>query len=257
VLCAASRYAKNDTAAIMEKVVIDQGAYIRHAKQTLGYKFVILGGWSGGGSLALFYQSEAENPTITETPAGDPVDLTKAELMPADAVTLLAAHVSRAVTLTEWMDASVRDEADPDDRDAGLDLYDPANANQPPYDAGFLATYRDAQIARNRRITAWVFDMLETLMKRGGAELERGFVVHRTMADPRWLDTTLEPNDRQANWCYLGNPATVNVGPVGLARFNYFAKLVVPVVLRPFPRQRRGLRQIDLGADHRHREQRR
>ena len=75
VLCAGSRYAKNDAAAIMEKVVIDQGAYVRHAKEELGYKNVILGGWSGGGSLALFYQSQAENPTITATPAGDPVDL--------------------------------------------------------------------------------------------------------------------------------------------------------------------------------------
>ena len=220
VLCAGSRYAKNDTAAIMEKVVIDLGAYVRHAKEVLGYRKVVLGGWSGGGSLALFYQGEAENPTITSTPAGDPVDLTKAGLMPADAVTLLAAHVSRAVTLTEWMDPSVNDETNPDDRDAGLDLYDAANPNQPPYGPDFMATYRDAQIARNRRITAWVFEMLESLKKRGGAELERAFVVHRTMADPRWLDTTLEPNDRQANWCYLGNPETVNAGPVGLARFN-------------------------------------
>lgn len=220
ILCAGSRYAKNDTAAIMEKVVIDLGAYVRHAKKELGYKIVILGGWSGGGSLSLFYQSQAENPTITATPAGDPVDLTKAELTPADAVTLLAAHVSRAVTLTEWMDPSVKDETNPDDREVALDLYDPANPNQPPYDPGFLASFRGAQIARNRRITAWVFEMLETLKTRGTGELERGFVVHRTMADPRWLDTTLEANDRKANWCSSGIPETVNVGPVGLARFN-------------------------------------
>ena len=220
VLCAGSRYAKNDTSAIMEKVAIDLGAYVRHAKQELGYKTVILGGWSGGGSLALFYQSEAERPTVTATPAGDPVDLTRADLMPADAVTLLAAHVSRAVTLTEWMDPSVTDESDPDNRDVELDLYDPANPNQPPFDPDFLARFRDCQIARNRRITAWVFEMLETLEKRGTAELERAFVVHRTMADPRWLDTTLEPNDRKANWCYLGNPETVNAGPVGIGRFN-------------------------------------
>ena len=220
VLCAGSRYAKNDTAAIMEKVAIDLGAYVRHAKQELGYKTVILGGWSGGGSLALFYQSEAENPTITATPAGDPVDLTKADLMPADAVTLLAAHVSRAVTLTEWMDPSVKDEFNPDDREVELDLYDPANPNQPPFAPDYLARFRGCQIARNRKITAWVFEMLETLEKRGTAELERAFVVHRTMADPRWLDITLEPNDRKANWCYLGNPETVNGGRVGIARFN-------------------------------------
>jgi alpha-beta hydrolase superfamily lysophospholipase len=50
--------------------------------------------------------------------------------------------------------------------------------------------------------------------------MERGFVVHRTMADPRWLDPNLEPNDRRPHWCYLGHPETVNVGPAGLARFS-------------------------------------
>jgi hypothetical protein len=38
VLCAASRYAKNDAALIMEKVLLDLGAYIRHAKQVWGYE---------------------------------------------------------------------------------------------------------------------------------------------------------------------------------------------------------------------------
>ena len=57
-------------------MVLDLGAYVRHAKEKLGYQNVVLLGWSGGGSLSLFYQAEAENPTITETPAGDPVDLT-------------------------------------------------------------------------------------------------------------------------------------------------------------------------------------
>ena len=79
VLCAGSRYAKNDSALIMEKVVYDLGQYITHAKQTLGYKKVILVGWSGGGSLSLFYQAEAEKPTITHTAAGDPYDLTAAD----------------------------------------------------------------------------------------------------------------------------------------------------------------------------------
>ena len=220
VMCCGSRYMKNDTPLIMEKVVIDQGAYVRYAKEELGYKNVILGGWSGGGSLALFYQSQAENPTITDTPAGDPVDLTKADLMSADAVMLLAAHVSRATTLTEWTDPSVRDETNPDDRDVELDLYDANNPNQPPYDPAYVARFREAQIARNRKITAWARETLEELKGRDSGELERAFVVHRTMADPRWLDTTLEPNDRKAGWCYLGNPETVNVGPVGIGRFN-------------------------------------
>ena len=75
VLCAASRYAKNDTALILEKVLLDLGAYIRHAKEQWGYKRIVIVGWSGGGSLALFYQSQAERPTITQTPAGDPVGI--------------------------------------------------------------------------------------------------------------------------------------------------------------------------------------
>ena len=77
VLCAASRYPKNDSALIIEKVAIDMGAWIREARAR-GYEKVVLVGWSGGGSLSLFYQAEAEAPSITMTPAGDPVDLTSA-----------------------------------------------------------------------------------------------------------------------------------------------------------------------------------
>ena len=65
VLCAGSRFAKNDTPLIMEKVVLDLGAYIRHAKEKWGYEKILLCGWSGGGSLSLFYQSQAEKPSIT------------------------------------------------------------------------------------------------------------------------------------------------------------------------------------------------
>jgi len=40
------------------------------------------------------------------------------------------------------------------------------------------------------------------------------------MADPRWMDLSIDPNDRQGpNWCFLGIPKTVNNGPVGIARF--------------------------------------
>src|SRR5512147_1952588 len=40
VLCAASRNAKNDSALIMEKVVIDLGRWMRHAREVLGYQRV-------------------------------------------------------------------------------------------------------------------------------------------------------------------------------------------------------------------------
>jgi dienelactone hydrolase len=220
VLCAGSRYARNDTAGILENVLLDLGAYVRHAKTTWGYEKVVLVGWSGGGSLALFYQSQAENPTITQTPAGDPVDLAGAGLTPADAVIFQAAHVSRAQLLLDIIDPSVRDELNPDDRDPALDIYNPSNPNQPPYSLEFISRYREAQRARMRKITATVKDTLRMLATKSTGEVERGFITHRTLADPRFLDGTLDPNDRRIGWCYLGNPETANTGPVGLGRFS-------------------------------------
>lgn len=220
VLCAASRYARNDTALIMEKVLLDLGAYIRHARQVWNYEKVVIVGWSGGGSLAMFYQSQAESPGITHTPAGDPVDLRGAGLIPADALVFQAAHLSRAHLLLDGIDPSVCDELNPDDRDSGLDIYDPRNPDQPPYSPQFIASYRAAQLARMRRITARARQTLAQLEQRGTGEVERGFIVHRTLADPRFLDPALDPNGRRPGWCYLGNPETVNSGPVGLARFT-------------------------------------
>ena len=148
------RYRGNDTALIMEKCVLDLGACIADLKTRFGYEKVILGGWSGGGSLSLFYQDQAERPTITETPAGDPVNLVAAKLQPADGVLLLAAHVSRSVTMTEWIDPSILDEDRPFERDRELNIYSSDCPNQPPYSDAFVARFREAQIARNRRITA-------------------------------------------------------------------------------------------------------
>jgi pimeloyl-ACP methyl ester carboxylesterase len=214
------RYRGNDTALIMEKCVLDLGACIADLKERFGYETVILGGWSGGGSLSLFYQDQAERPTITRTPAGDPLDLTRASLPPADGILLLAAHISRSVTLSEWLDPSITDESKPFERDPELNLYDARNPNQPPYSADFVARFRAAQLARSARITAWVRETLEMLRAEPDGVQERPFMVYGTMADVRWLDPTQEPSDRPPGTCYLGDPKTVNDGPVGLARFT-------------------------------------
>ncbi len=214
-----TRYRGNDSALSMERACADLGACVRDAKERLGYKRVYLGGWSGGGSLSLFYQAEAQDPQVTQTPAGDGPDLTKLDFIPADGIMLLAAHLSRNRTLTEWMDPSITDESRPFDRDPALNLYDPAGP-QPPYSEEFVAEYRAAQIARNRRITAWVKDELAALRAAGRPNDERCFTVHGTMADPRWLDPLVDPNDRTPGTCMLGDPRVVNDGPVGLARFS-------------------------------------
>jgi len=220
VIFANSRYRGADYALIMEKVAQDLGAAIHDARERLGYERIVLAGWSGGGSLSVFYQQQAQHPTITSSPAGDPPDLTREVLPPADALLLLAAHVSRHGTLTEWMDPSILDESDPARRDPELDIYNPDNPHQPPYSSEFLARYRAAQVERNRRITRWVRDTLDGLKAAGRPLDERGFVVHGTMADPRWLDPAVDPNDREPGTCYLGDPQVVNMGPVGLARFS-------------------------------------
>ena len=44
-------------------------------------------------------------------------------------------------------------------------------------------------------------------------------IAMATMADPRWLDPTIDPNDRKPNWCFMGNPQMINNAPAGLARF--------------------------------------
>jgi pimeloyl-ACP methyl ester carboxylesterase len=216
VLYVNPRYRGNDSALIMEKCIADLGAALKHARDKLGYEQIVLGGWSGGGSMSLFYQDQAENPTITQTPAGDAYDLTAMGLPPVQGIMLLAAHISRAMTLTEWIDPSILDEAKPFDRDPALNIYDPANINKAPYSDAFVERFRAAQIARNRRITAWVKEQLASIPPN----TERAFVVHGTMADVRWTDPKQDPSDRRSYECYLGVPAIANDGPVGLARFT-------------------------------------
>jgi pimeloyl-ACP methyl ester carboxylesterase len=214
------RYRGNDTALILEKCLLDLGGCVADLKQRFGYEKVVLGGWSGGGSLSLFYQDQAVHPTITSTPAGDAVDIVGAKLQPADAILLLAAHISRSVTMTEWLDPSILDEDRPFDREVGLDIYNPACPAQPPYSAAFVERFREAQIARNRRITRRVRATLAELKAQGQPDAERPFVVYGTMCDVRWTDPTQDPSERRPATCYLGDPKIANDGPVGLARFT-------------------------------------
>ncbi len=51
-------------------------------------------------------------------------------------------------------------------------------------------------------------------------EVHAHIITHRTLADPRFLDPAIDPNDRPIGTCYLGHPETVNTGPVGIGRFS-------------------------------------
>jgi len=213
-----TRYLGNDSALIMENCVLDVGAVVRYLKEAEGYRRVVLAGNSGGGGLVALYQSQAEKPTITATPAGDPPDLTRAGLVPADGLMLLMAHPGRASTYTEWLDPAITDEHDPLRRDPSLDLFNLANG--PPFSPEFLRRYRAAQLARNRRITAWVRERLEYARRTGQPEYgDLPFVVHGTCADPRFVDSSIDPSDRPGGTLW-GEAAVANNLPATLGHFT-------------------------------------
>jgi pimeloyl-ACP methyl ester carboxylesterase len=114
--------------------------------------------------------------------------------------------------LTAWLDPSVTDESDPVAADPALDPFNTANG--PPYDDAFQRRYREAQRARNERITDWALSQLDLL--RDTRARDRLFTVFRSWADLRMIDPSIEPSDRRPNWCYLGDPAKANYGVFGV-----------------------------------------
>ena len=111
-----SRFRGTDSALLMEKVVEDLGECIKDAKNRLGYSKVVLAGWSGGGSLSVFYQQQAQHPTVTAVrPATGLTSPSWAR--PRRRHHAAGRHISRHGTMTEWLDASILDESDPSKRD--------------------------------------------------------------------------------------------------------------------------------------------
>ena len=210
-----SRYANFDFNLCLEHCLCDLHAVVQYCKDVLMFERIVLVGWSGGGSLMTYYQSHAEHPNPT-------LDL-GVELDPADAIICIAAHAGRARILTECLDPSVwlhrRNPAVVSREHLNLkefDLYGSAYRDDPDLLAKrlaspqFMARFREAQVARNRRITAWAH-------VHPGAS----FVLDGTMMDPRWITTSIDPNDRSKPFdCYLGDPRIANDACTGLARFS-------------------------------------
>lgn len=190
-----SRYANFDYNLEYENVIYDLGCAVRHCKEKLRFKRVVLVGWSGGGSLCAYYQAHSLKVCGTDLEAFFP---------PAEALVIVAAHAGRARILTECLDPSLyllRRGSHPK-QEAKLrrfDLYG-KNSPKPPYTAQFLKQFRRAQKERNARITAWAKE-----------NPGKSFVVDGTMADPRWIHPAIDPNDRTMHYdCYLGDPRVAN-----------------------------------------------
>jgi hypothetical protein len=102
--------------------------------------------------------------------------------------------------------------------DPDLDMYDPANG--PPYSTEFVARYRAAQQARNRRISDWARAELERADAEATGVRDQLFTLVRTWADLRFVDPTIDPSDRPTPACYLGDPAAANRGVFGIGVLN-------------------------------------
>src|SRR5262245_51507452 len=236
VLCLNTRWLNNDSTLLHEVVLLDVAAGVAALRQR--YDRVVLCGNSGGGSLLTFYvqQSLAAGARLTDTAAGDPFDLNRFDLPPADAMVYLAAHVGEGFYLLHAIDASVTDEHDPVSCDPALDMYDPANGFvEPPaetrYEAEFVKRYREAQRARVQRIDAiararvarrrearsrWERTALADDRRRAIAT--EFLTVYRTDADPRFVDLSIDPSLRTVGSLWGLRPDWINYGAVGFGR---------------------------------------
>ncbi|MCA9574951.1 MAG: hypothetical protein R3B40_19955 [Polyangiales bacterium] len=242
---ATTRNLHNDADALHERLLLDVGGVIQALRER--FARVVLLGNSGGGSLFAFYlqqQGKAPAERLTHAPSGDRVPLADFELPPADGLVLIAAHQGEGRFMLERLDPSVVDEHDPVLVNPRLDMYDPRNGYRPMregpsrYSAEFLAEFRRAQHERCERLDARCLAWCEEArlarlrakaeglppdIRRDAARrgiTRRYMLIYRTLADPRYLDPTLDPNRRPIGSLFaIGgrDPITGNYGE-GLGR---------------------------------------
>ncbi len=242
-----SRYLNNDTHMIHERLLLDIAAGMRYLREA-GFERIVLLGNSGGGSLLGFYQSQASRKPgerLAHAPGGEAVDLAGETMPEADLYIAVAAHLGEGRFMLNVLDPSVIDEHDPALTEPSLDMYNPANGYQPwpnpsSYDRAWLASYRERQRERNRRLDAIARGYIEDHQywrKRRGAAIydsldaaeqyqanHRGYlgrymVIYRTLANPAYLDPTIDPRNRRLGSIFApADPVAGNYGPGGLAR---------------------------------------
>lgn len=212
-----TRYAGSDVALLLERAIQDLGAGVRWLRDA-GFERVLLIGNSGGAALVSLYQGQAEQLDITHTPAGDPIDLRPDDLPIAQGIALCAAHRGRSHLMQNWIDPAVLDESDPLSSDPSLDMFN--SDHGPPYSPEFMHRYRRAQKRRVSRIEQWVRERLRQLRSSSHQIRDLAFVVHRTLADPRCLDPSLDQNDRAPGTSVWGSPLQQNYSANSMGRYT-------------------------------------
>ena len=217
-----TRYLNNDTDCVHEALVTDVAAAVSEMRRRGAERVVLLGN-SGGGSLMALAQQE--------TGCGD-------------GFIAIAAHPGEGVFMMQAIDPSVADESDPLAAVPDLDMYDPRNGWRPwpepcRYDPAWVARYREAQRARVARLDAVAREALDASSRamaqakaidkkrdadawriwRRRALAQPMLVIHRTLADPAYLDLTIDPDDRPMGSLFaFPDPFDANYARIGLAR---------------------------------------
>jgi pimeloyl-ACP methyl ester carboxylesterase len=234
-----SRTMGNDLTLLHEQAVLDMAAGHTFLRERFGT--VVSVGHSGGAALAVLYLQQAgraPSSRLTATPSGKPVPLAEAEMPAADGLILMAPHPGPGLLLERVIDPSVIDEADPLSVDPALDPYSAVNgfAEAPEsssYSGEFVARYREAQRARVARIDTVALELAAAAgaarkrFNESGdpadrrASLASGVLtVHRTDADLRSVDLSLDPNDRPYGSLFGSRPDLTNYGLVGFGRLT-------------------------------------
>ena len=229
VLAANTRLAGNDAMGEHEEMVLDLGACVWHLLEKRGVEKVVLFANCGGASLGAFYQAEATkapSDRLKTSPAGNPTHFESANLPKAHGIVYVAPHRGQGKVLEAAIDPSVTDEGDLLSVDPSLDMYDPNNGfREPPassrYAPEFLKRYRAAQTDRVKKIdaiarSAIVFrEQAKTPRERAAEPM---LIVYRTMANPAFVDDSIDPSPRDYGSLLSERPDLMNYAALGLAR---------------------------------------